>query len=335
MPVKIYKRKGSEIYSYRGRAAGHRLRGSTGTTDKVRAQRIAAKKEAEQWDSHLDGPEAVLTFPQAVDLYLKAGKPEKYLAKLEDYWKDAKVKDMTRGGIKQSAIEIYPGATGATWNRQVITPTQAIINHSASLEKCSPIKIERFEFEQQIKQPVSLQWLDTLCAHARPVIAALGTLMFATGCRISDARRLDWPEIDFQRRMVAFRKTKAKKQRFANMPPRLLVALANLPRDRKPFGYASESALRRWWDDDIKITAEAVPDFDRLTFHCCRHGATTALLHDGQDVVTVGKLVGMSAQQVLRTYGHAKDDPTLTNRLFDTELTQAPRAKSKIKDLKE
>jgi hypothetical protein len=58
-------------------------------------------------------------------------------------------------------------------------------------------------------------------------------------------------------------------------------------------------------------------------------------LHDGQDVVTVGKLVGMSAQQVLRTYGHAKDDPTLTNRLFDTELTQAPRAKSKIKDLKE
>jgi integrase len=332
MPLRVYRRKGSLIYSYAGTVAGRRLRGSTGTTDKIRAKRIASKKEGVEWDRHLDGPEAVLTFPQAVVLYLKAGRPEKYLDKIEDYWKDTKVKDMTRGAIKQSAIDIYPGCSGATWNRQVITPTQAVINHCASLELCSSIKIERFGFEAEIKHPVTLEWLDTFCAHARPITAALATLMFATGCRISDARRLDWHEIDFQRRAIGFRKTKAKKQRFAHMPPRLLVALANLPRDQKPFGNP-EMTLRRWWDADIETTAKAVPGFDRLTFHSCRHGATTKLLHEKIDVVTIGKLVGMSAQQVIRTYGHAHDDPTLTNKLFGTELTQPPISNKKIKGL--
>lgn len=332
MPVNIFRRKGSLIYSYAGTVAGSRLRGSTGTTDKIRAKRIAAKIENTEWERHLDGPEAVLTFPQAVELYLKAGKSDKHLAKLEDYWKDTKIKDMTRGAIKQSAIEIYPGCSGATWNRQVITPTQAIINHCASLELCSTIRIERFDFEQKIKHPMTLEWLDTFCAHARPMIGALAVLIFATGCRISDARRLDWPQIDFQRRSILIQKTKAKRQRFAHMPQRLLVALANLSRDERPFG-RPESTLRAWWDQDIAATAKAVPGFDRLTFHCGRHGATTALLHNNVDVVTVGKLVGMTAEQVMRTYGHAKDDPTLTDKLFDTELTQATVASSKINDL--
>lgn len=320
MPVKIYRKKGSDIYHFTGTVAGRRLRGSTRTADKARAERIAAKKENAEWERHLDGPSSVLTFPQAVELYLKAvdlnRRQLKYIERLEDYWKNTKVKDMTTGAIRQSAIEIYPKASGATRNRQAVTPTQAIINHCATLDLCAPVKVGRFTFEKQIKQPVTIEWLDTFCAHARPLIVALATTMFATGCRISDAMRLEWSQIDFHRRTIAIRKTKAKRQRFAHMPQRLLVALANLPRDQKPF-YWSETRLREFWDEDIAKTAEAVPGFDRLTFHSCRHGVTTMLLHLGYDPVTTGKLVGMSADQVIRTYGHAKDDPTLTERLFD------------------
>lgn len=332
MPINIFRRKGSRVYNYAGTVAGRRLRGSTGTTDKKRAERIAAKIENTEWDRHLDGPEAVLTFPQAVTLYLKAGKSEKYLAKIEDYWKDTKVKDMTRGAIKQSAIEIYPGCSGATWNRQVITPTQAVINHCAGLDLCSPIRLDRFDFERKIKQPVSLQWLDTFCAHARPVIAALATFMFATACRISEARRLDWPEIDFQERAILIVKTKSKRQRLPHMPNRLLVALANLPRDAKPFG-TPESTLRRWWDEDVEATAKAVPGFTRLTFHSCRHGFFTKLLNDGMDVVTLGKLGEISPQVLLSTYAHAINNPKLTDSLFDTDLTQAAAGINKIKGL--
>jgi integrase-like protein len=294
MPLKLYKRRtrdGRDIWHYRGTVAGHRLRGTTGTTDRKVAARIASEVENRHHKRHLDGPQEVLTFPQAVVLYLKAEKSDQYLGKIEDYWKDALVKDMTAGAIKQSAIDLYPGCSGATWNRQVITPTQAVINHCAGLELCSPIRIKRFEFETAIKTPVTLEWLDALCAHARPVIKAIVLTMFATACRFCEAHRLDWPDLDFKNRTVRIRDTKTKKQRIAHMPQPLLVALANLPRDKAPF-YRSETTLRRHWDEDVATTAEAVPGFERLTFHCCRHGFATNMLHKGVDPKTAASLGG-------------------------------------------
>jgi integrase len=60
-----------------------------------------------------------------------------------------------------------------------------------------------------------------------------------------------------------------------------------------------------------------------LSFHSCRHGFATALLRAGIDVVTVAKLGGWkSARHVLETYGHAMDDPTLTNLISGANLTQ-------------
>lgn len=316
MPIKIFRRKGSNIWQYRGTLAGHRLRGSTGAASREIANRIASEIENRYWKRHLDGPEDTLTFPKAVASYLKAGKSERFVWKLEDYWKDTKVKDMTAGAIRQSAIDLYPKVSGATWNRCVIVPTQAIINHCAELEQCPIIRVKRFPFERKVKKPITLEWLDTFCAHADPQIGALATFMFATGCRIAEALRVQWEDIDFQKRTVLIRKTKNKHQRLPHMPQRLLLALANLPRDRKPFDTAYTTARDIW-----RRTAETA-GIAPLTFHSCRHGFATKLLHDGIDVVTVAKLGGWeSPQQVLATYGHAKDDPKITDGLFDADLT--------------
>lgn len=340
MPVEIFRRPGSLVYSYRGTVAGRRLRGSTRTTDKVRAQRIAAKKESDAWERHLDGPTAVLTFAKASILYRSAEKMShkrqlRYLERIEDYWKNTLVKDMTAGAIRQSAIDIYPDAVGATRNRQAITPTQAVINHCAEMEMCAPIRVRRFKSEKKIKKPVTREWIDGLCAHARPVIKALALDMYATGRRINEARRADWSDYDFHARTILIRDTKTGKERLAHMPSRLLVALANLPRDTKPFD-RSESRLRRHWDEDVAKAAAAVPGFERLTFHSCRHGFATTLLQDGVDVVTVSKLGGWSSpQQVLSTYAHAIEDARITDRLFGTDLTQPAAEVKKINGLGE
>lgn len=326
MPLKLFKRRtldGRDIWHYRGTVAGDRLRGTTGTTNRKDAARIAAAVEKRVVDGGLPADKGALTFPQAVALYLEAGKSDQYLDKIEDYWKNTKVRNMKAGAIRQSAIKLYPGCSGATWNRQVITPTQAVINHCAELEHCAPIRIKRFKFEKKIKQPVTVEWLDAFCAHARPLNVALATFMFATGCRISEAKRLDWSDIDFQQRTILIVKTKAKKQRLPHMPQRLLVALANLPRDDKPFGRWSETRLRDFWDEDVKKTRSAVPGFTRLTFHSCRHGIATKLLRDGIDVVTAAGIAGMSVQVMLTTYAHAMQRPQITEQLFDTQLTRA------------
>jgi integrase len=142
--------------------------------------------------------------------------------------------------------------------------------------------------------------------------------MFATGCRISEARRLEWEDIDFKQLTIHVRKTKAKKDRLPHMPQRLLVALANLPRDQKPFS-GPETTLRREWDEDIAKAAAAIEGgFERLTFHSCRHGLATKLLRDKVDVKTAAVIAGMSVQVMLTTYAHAMQDDGITERIFDT-----------------
>jgi len=330
MPLKLYKRfkrDGGFILHYRGTVAGHKCRGSTGTADKKIAARIVSEIENRQHKRHLDGPQEVLTFPQAVDLYMKADKvtskrTELYIKRLLVHWGDKLVKEMKAGMIKQSAIDIHPSDSGATRNRQVITPTRAIINHCADLELCQPIRIKNFKFDRKIKKPILVNWLDTFCAHADPKMAALALFMFSTGCRISEARRLEWSDIDFQDRVVLIRKTKNRRQRLPHMPARLLVALANLPRDVQPFG-RSEMTVRLAWDAVIAKAAETVPGFPRLTFHSCRHGFATGLLRRRVDVTTVAYLGGWKTPaQVLKTYGHALKDITLTDVLIGEELTR-------------
>lgn len=336
MPLKIYKR--GKTYHYTGTVAGRRLRGTTGTAEKLRAEEIASKAETAEWERRLNGPGSVLTFAKASILYRAAGKMNtkrqiKYLEKIEDYWKDTLVKDMTAGAIRQSAIDIYPKAAPATRNRQVITPTRAVINHCAELEMCPPIRIRKFKFEQKIKKPILLDWLDTFTKHARPITSALATFMFATACRISEARRIEWSDIDFNNRTILVRETKNKKERMAHMPDRLLIALANLPRDRKPF-WLGETTLRRWWDDDIEIATKAMGEagFDRLTFHSCRHGFATKMLRDRVDPKTAAHLGGWeSVTLFIETYAHAMQDTRLTENLFGTNLAQPKRQRSKNK----
>jgi integrase len=327
MPLKLFKRKNRNgfVWHYRGKVGEDYLRGTTGTANKADAARFIAAVERKHFQSGLIGPQD-LTFPEAVVLYERAGRGQDkrskmYITRLLQHWGDKRVREMTAGAIRQSAIDIHPNDSGATRNRQVITPTQAIINHCAELERCAPIRVKRFQFERKIKPPVTLEWLDTFCMYAEPATGAMALTMFATGCRISEARRIEWSDIDFTARTILVRDHKTKKQRIAHMPNRLLVALANLPRDAKPFG-RPETTIRRAWDAAVATAAEAQEGFVRMTCHSCRHGFATALLRQGKDVATVAKLGGWSSpHQVLATYAHAIDDKTLTEELFDSTHT--------------
>ena len=321
MPLTIHKR--GKIWHYRGTAAGVRLRGSTGTTDKATAQRIATEKEQRAWTRHLDGPGATLSYAQASNAYREAGKSTRFLERIEDYWKDAPVREITAGAIRQSAIRLYPNAGPATRNRQVIVPTQATINHSAEMEWCNPIKVKRFKVETRTKEPVTLEWANAFIKHASPHLGALCLFMLATGARISEAISLTWADIDLDERTALIRQTKVGNERKAHLQPRLIAALANIESNRCPtdkvFKYSARDTARPVWNNAIRRAG-----IKHLSFHCCRHGFATSLLHAGVDVKTVAKLGGWKdATQVLKTYGHAMDDPTLTEAIFDTKLTQA------------
>ena len=324
MPLKLYLRNG--VWNYRGTIGPaerrSRLRGSCKTADKDIAARQIVEIETTYWKGHFDGPGAILTYRRASQLYRAAGKSERFLSRIEDHFKDTLVKDITAGAIRQMAIDLYPKCTAASRNRQGIGPAQAVINFAAESELCSPIRVKRFKIDAKVKDPVTLEWLEPFMANANPAIGALALFMFLTGARIGEAVAVQWEDVSLNGCTVLIKQSKVSTERVSHLPTRLVAALANLPRvnDRPVFVYQHADDIVRAWHGTIKRAG-----IKRLTPHSCRHGFATGLLRKGVDVVTVAKLGGWkTAAQVLKTYGHAINDITLTDRLIDAELTRAP-----------
>lgn len=329
MPLTLYRR--GKILHYRGTVAKRRLRGSTGTARKEIALRIAAELEARHWKGALDGPAAVLTFAQAAMLYRAAGKQDRFLRPIEDHWKDTPVKAITAGAIRQSAIALYPAAGSATRNRQVIVPTQAIINHAAEHELCPHIRVRRFHVTKKAKEPATWEWVQAFMAQAgTPGLAALACLMYLTGARITKALAVQWSDVDFKSRRVLIRGTrKGDDDRFAHMPSELIAALANIPGERagSVFVIKNRSNARTQWKG---ACARAGIKF--LSYHRCRHGFATGLLDKGVNPITVAKRGGWKdARHVFETYGHDVAAEDITNVLTDTPATQTARKRNAVK----
>ncbi len=318
----LYRRKTGGNWHFDFSGPHGRLRRSTGTTDKKRAQRIADKATAAEWTRHLDGIEASVTMAQAALAYRAAEKPTRFLDQIEDYWQDTLLRKITPGLIRQSAIVLYPNGVGATRNRQVIVPTQAIINHAAGMGWCKPIKVARFEVSAKTKEPVTREWVEAFAAEASPHLGALCLFMFGTGARIGDAVQLVWCDVDLQDATAVIRMPAKGRspawERTAHLPAPVVAALANIPSNRAPdslvFGYAGRGSVKQPWDSVIKRAG-----IKRLTPHSCRHGFATEMLRAGFDVKTVAARGGWKdAATVLRTYAHAIEDRTVTDVLFGT-----------------
>lgn len=320
MAIKVYKR--GKVWHYRGSVAGRRLRGTTKAQSKEIAERVAAGKERKQWDRHLDGPAATLTFAQAAILYRDAGKSDRFLRAIEDYWKDTPVREMTAGAIRTSAIDLYPKAGPATRNRQAIVPAQAVINHAADHEMCHHIRVKRFKVIKKAKAPATWEWVQAFMRSAtKPNLAGLACFMFLTGARITQSLKLKWSDVDFQAGQILIRATnKGEDDRLAHMPPELIAALANIPGERRGlvFEFKSRGNCRTQWAGACRRAG-----IKFLSYHRCRHGFATGLLHQGVSPVTVAKRGGWkSPQHVFETYGHDIADADVTDLLTGTKSTQ-------------
>lgn len=325
MPLSLYQR--GNVWHYRGTLEGERLRGTTGC--KKRSE--AARKLIEITNTELArikvirSGETRLTFARAAILYRKAGKPTRFITQMEDLWGNTPVDEIRPGKVQQAAIDLYPKASGATRNRHVIVPTQAIINHASSLDLCPPLRIKRFKTDEKIKTPATWEWVQAFMKHSNPHLGAICCFMFLTGARVSEAIAVTWGDVNFLTCKALIKQTKVCKERMAHLPPELIAALQAIEGERTPdgkvFKYSTRHTLKPQWEKVFKRAG-----IERLTFHCCRHGFATTLLHKGVDPITVAKLGGWAdAQLVFKTYGHAMRDETLSNMLTDTKIDTVVR----------
>lgn len=315
----LFKRTGSDNWHYDFTVDGKRYRPSSKTTDKRLAEDIAIKHEDRVRRAAVHGEESVLTFPEAVAEYLNDGKDGRFLAPLIKHFRKWKMKDITGPEIRKAAKIIYPDASAATWNRQVITPTRAVINHVAEAKRWPKISVKRFKEERKSRPAGDKVWLETFCKTAKklemPETAAIARFMFETATRVSEACRMTWDDVSLQERVAYLEKTKTVPRKVF-LTRAMVVDLANI-RSLYPvlvFGAANRSTVKKRFDK--VITAAGMK---RLTSHeIGRHGfATEMIVRNGVDVATTADHGGWKSRRLLmESYVEGDADREVIDRVF-------------------
>lgn len=325
--------KRGAVWHYSFTVEGRRTRASAGTADKKLAQDIALKHETRERRAAVHGPESVVTFAEAAEIYIDAGKDTRYVLKAANHFGDMLLARITPPMIRAAAEELYPGTGPATRNRQGIAVIQAIINFAADKGLCPVITVRRFPVQKAAREAGDKNWLAAFQAGARANgnehIAAFARFMFETGARSGQATALVWDDLDLQRGTAILRTRKTGPgggvwERVAYLTPAMVAELANLKRKgSQVFGYHNRNSILRAWRS--AVTRAGIPYLDR--HEAGRHGfATETIVRNKVDVPTAADAGGWKSRRLmLETYAHGEGVKEMINDVFGTPRSQQGR----------
>jgi integrase len=314
----------------RGTVDGEPVRESTRHTDKKRAQSWAAKREWELDQASIYGPGSVFTFGAAVNLYIEGGGEQRFLLPLLEEMGHRLAKDIPPGDWVDLANRLYPDASSATKNRQVITPVTAVYRHAAKRGKCSPILIERFEVKRILKRKTATwEWVEKFTGTAKPKLVALALFLATTAARIGDALSLEWGDVDLDAGTALLRDTKNGEDRLVTLLPLVREALKGLPRrvgEKRVFIFYDRSdVLRQIKTACKKAGIEYIP-----THGIGRRLFATTMNADGVDAKTASTAGGWKTVRMYQEiYAQHGDEKSAVETAIGTRLAQSVKLKSR------
>jgi site-specific recombinase XerD len=140
---------------------------------------------------------------------------------------------------------------------------------------------------------------------------AVVTTTYAAGMRISEACRLQVPDIDSERKMIHIRAGKRRKDRFVMAGDALLACLREYWRAERPSGpflFPGADPARPITETAVRSAlAKAVAKSGitkAVTPHLLRHAFATHLLESGSDIRTIQCLLGHTSIRTTARYTH-------------------------------
>lgn len=136
-----------------------------------------------------------------------------------------------------------------------------------------------------------------------------------SGCRISEARRVRWADIDWERNQIVV--NSAKIQTTSNIVPirripiiTQMKELLHRMRSERPHEGPNEPVCEVFECSKALVTACKKVGIPKLTHHDLRHLFATRCIESGVDIQTVSRWLGHKDGGVLamRTYGHLRDE---------------------------
>jgi hypothetical protein len=135
---------------------------------------------------------------------------------------------------------------------------------------------------------------------------------YAAGLRLAEATHLKVADIDGQRAQIRITSGKGSKERRVPASPRLLDALRDYWKIRRPNNYLFPGRT-----PDVPLSSPTIQKACRLsaalagiktivTPHTLRHSYATSMLEAGVDVLTISKLLGHSSFVTTMIYLHVR-----------------------------
>lgn len=331
MPLEIWQPDPETgIWHVKGSIGGQRIRRSTRTDDRKAAKAAMRAFEREFWESRAAGKKKVVPFEDAVASYKRAGGDGRFTDPLVLHFAGWPVSDIMQGHVEDAARSLYPGRKPATWNRNVVTPVRAVLNHASERGWCAPVRFRVFKEEKVERRAVDRDWLDAFMAHAEPRLAALALFMFQTGARIGDALAVRWEEVQGRR---ATGETKTGRREYV-LSRELMLRLEAL---RRVEPVSSEgpavSSLVFGWQQRWSVYApwKAVCERAGIEYvpphQAGRHSfATEMIVRRKVDPHTTARLGGWASTRMLDRYAHPEGDEAVVDEVFGEPKVKEAKA---------
>jgi len=202
-----------------------------------------------------------------------------------------------------------------SWSRFNQTVCALRFLYGATLQKDWIIKHLPFP-RKETRLPVILspaQVSTLLQSISNPRYRMFFTTIYATGLRLSEARRLEVGDIDSARNTVRVRQGKGRKDRYVMLSPRLLELLRRYWKAYRPArllfpGMDPEHPLaERTLQDALREAREKAGLSPQVTAHTLRHCFASHLLETGVNVRVIQLLLGHASLKTTARYTHVAD----------------------------
>ncbi|MEQ1901866.1 MAG: site-specific integrase [Devosia sp.] len=265
----------------------------------------------------------VPSFRSAAESYLEHGGEDRYLKPIVEYFADRPIAEIVPWDIKNMAFALYPDALNSTRNRQALTPARAVMIHGYERGWCPLLRLTRFKEDlPKRKAPASPVWLQLFVRQCDkdglPHVAALVLFMAFTGARISEAIRLEWPQVDLAGRRVMLLRTKTIKNSPRSLTDELVRRLSALAAgaapDSRVFRYTSRYSV----SERLRAVCGRAGIPYKSPHACGRHSFATNALAMGSDIRTAMDAGGWKSSVVfLETYVHTPNAGRLVADRFN------------------
>jgi integrase len=314
--MSLYKQKGSDVWSVNIRHAGHRVRRSTGETDRAAAQLVHNQIQVELWQAVPITDEH--TWGDACDLWLDAETRSASellsLAKFTKGFPDRALSDVTAESIEKALA--FCGTAGTFMRYRAML--MAILNGAKKkgwIAALPPVATRR-DKKKKTRDWLTPEQFEKLYAELPKHMKPMAKFAVETGLRQANVLGLEWSRVDLERRVCWIEAEEMKADQALTVPlgdgaVTVLEAQKAIKgeKDTHVFLYRGHpisevktsfqaacvrAGLGKWVDDK----------YQGFTWHGLRHTWATWHAQNGTPMEVLQKLGGWADARMVANYSH-------------------------------